>query len=99
MNDDAYIPANERERSIRILLDGGYTGAATKILQSHAVLDSVAQEQATALRSAIAWLQDCLSDWEPSDAADAEHLRAALDGWIKPALMRFDNLNKKAGTE
>lgn len=90
MNDDAYIPANERERSIRILLDGGYTGAATKILQSHAVLDSVAQELADALREALI-LRNQLSYSPSVAAASARNSHKAL--------MRFDNLNKKAGAE
>ena len=95
MSDDAYLEAENRDPRF---IDRVFTYG---IAQSHAVLDSVAQELADYARKAP-HIPGC-SIFGPTDSD------RLLGVWMESdrkctcgkedSLMRFDNLNKKAGTE
>lgn len=90
MSDDAYMPASERWDYY------GWPwacGRYDEIFESHAVLDSVAQEAIDALRIDPTLDHECEQQWR-DDCPECQFVRKA-----RAVLMRFDNLNKKAGTE
>jgi hypothetical protein len=66
--------------------------AYQSVKRSHAVLDSVAQDLADALRYCLKHLSPMLTGLSPDGPREG-----VLDALV--ALERFDNLNKKAGTE
>ena len=109
MSDDAYIPAGRREHykhvlhhhpkrdeifaeSIKLGTGDPRNAHVAKLIDSHAVLDSVAQELADALRYCLKHLSPMLTGLSPDGPREG-----VLDALV--ALERFDNLNKKAGTE
>ncbi len=94
MSDDDYIPAHLRHYAdCPHFPDTPCRNHEYCLEQSHAVLDSVAQELADALRElhAMVW-GEC-----PSLLEELSGGNARADMACNEALQRFDNLNKKAG--
>lgn len=88
MSDDAYMEAKNRDPKY---IDRAFT---FDIAQSHAVLDSVAQELADALREFTTAYRTHPRVFSPSTVWLDEAEEKGNE-----ALQRFDNLNKKADTE